>query len=88
MPRINNQLTTHKIFWNRILELAGLLASEKYFSESRGLVRGMEQVTSLIQNHSIYSVFFSHVTADKNGFPLGISLYTFKIIGMPEHASD
>ena len=48
----------------RILGLAGSLTSEKYFSKPCGLVRGMEQVTSLIQNHSFYSVFFSHVTID------------------------
>ena len=37
--------------------LVGSLTSEKYFSKPCGLVRGMEQVTSLIQKHSFYTVF-------------------------------
>ena len=47
--------------WRR-LGLAGSLASKKYFSKPCGLVCGMEQVTSIIQNRSFYSVFFNHVT--------------------------
>ena len=46
----------------QIFGLAGSLASEKYFSKPCRLVHGMEEVTSLIQNHSFYSVFFNHVT--------------------------
>ena len=46
----------------QILGLAGSLASEKYISKPCGLARGMEQVSSIIQNCSFYSVFFSHVT--------------------------
>ena len=49
----------------RILGLEGSLASEKYISKPCSLVRTMEQVISLIQNHSFYSVFFSHMIADK-----------------------
>ena len=42
----------------RILGLAGSLASEKYISKPCRLVRGMEQVTSIIQNRFFYSAFF------------------------------
>ena len=40
----------------RVMWLAGSLTSKKYISKPCWLVRRMKQMTSLIQNHSIYSV--------------------------------
>ena len=40
----------------RVMWLAGSLTGEKYISKPCCLVRKMKQMTSLIQNHSIYSV--------------------------------
>ena len=64
----------------QILGLAGSLASEKYFSKPCRFVRGMEQVTLLIQNHSFYSVFFNHVTiSSRTEFLLRISAKNFPV---------
>ena len=52
----------------RVMWLAGSLTSKKYISKPCWLVRRMKQMTSLIQNRSIYSVLscdycmFCHVT--------------------------
>ena len=59
-----------------MLKLAGSLAIEKYFSKSCWLDHRMEQVTSLIQNHSIYSVLSVMwlLVISLSNFPF----YTFK----------